>query len=77
MLYAFFIERSDFVLRAVHLKYSLNVCVTVDVPDTYSTLAILNDADAIFKENIEFAYDDKVIDDCNIGSCYSFTLEEE
>lgn len=65
------------MLKVVHLKYCLDVCITVDVPKNYTSFAILNDADTIFKENIEFAYDDKVIDDCSIGSCYSFTIEEE
>lgn len=63
--------------KCVHMKYCLDVCVTVEIGEKAKTFDILNLADAIFKSNIEFAYDDKMIDDCNIGSCYSFTVEEE
>lgn len=63
--------------KSVYLKYSLGCVVTIDVPDNASTLDILEKADNVFKNNIELSYDDKLIDDCNIGSCYSFAVEEE
>lgn len=63
--------------KSVYLKYSLSACVTVDVPDGANTIQVLEEADNIFKNNIELSYDDKLIDDCCIGSCYSVELEED